>query len=183
MTIGASEAETFWTEFLRSLTRRGLQLGPQGSQGRRDPDPRRDLAKMPRALHAQPSGPCRQAGSTLLVSAFAQEDARSASARWRQVADQLRPKAAGHDVLAYMSFPKEQRTRLHSVNPLERLNGEIKRQTNVVGNRVKREALAPLHNDADETSNPDVITLLPDAGPANRDTTFGQNWCGSSPAA
>ena len=32
-----------------------------------------------------------------------------------------------------MSFPKEHRTKLHSTNPLERLNGEIKRRTNVVG--------------------------------------------------
>ncbi len=58
------------------------------------------------------------------------------------MADQLRPKApklanlmdqAEPDVLAYMSFPKEHRTKLHSTNPLERLNGEIKRRTNVVG--------------------------------------------------
>ena len=37
------------------------------------------------------------------------------------------------DVLAYMTFPKEHRTKLHSTNPIERLNGEIKRRTNVVG--------------------------------------------------
>ena len=40
---------------------------------------------------------------------------------------------AEHDVLAYMSFPKEHRARLHSTNPVERLNGEIKRRTDVVG--------------------------------------------------
>ena len=40
---------------------------------------------------------------------------------------------AEEDVLAYMTFPKEHRTKLHSTNPLERLNGEIKRRTNVVG--------------------------------------------------
>ena len=55
MAIGPSEAETFWTEFLRSLARRGLQrraVGdlrrPQRSQGRSDPGARRHLAKMPR---------------------------------------------------------------------------------------------------------------------------------------
>ena len=49
--IGASEAEPFWTEFLRSLARRGLRGGPardlrrpQGSEGRGDPDPRRHMA-------------------------------------------------------------------------------------------------------------------------------------------
>ena len=74
-----------------------------------------------------------------VATAFAQEDAEAASAHWRQVADQLRPKAprlaalmddAEHDVLADMSFPREHRTKLYSVNPLERLNGEIKRRTN-----------------------------------------------------
>ncbi|NOW46965.1 transposase-like protein [Novosphingobium sp. SG751A] len=37
------------------------------------------------------------------------------------------------DVLAYMAFPKEHRAKLHSTNPIERLNGEIKRRTEVVG--------------------------------------------------
>ena len=41
--------------------------------------------------------------------------------------------AAEHDVLAYMTFPREHRQKLHSTNPLERLNAEIKRRTNVVG--------------------------------------------------
>ncbi len=37
------------------------------------------------------------------------------------------------DVLAYMTFPKEHRTKLHSTHPIERLNVEIKRSTDVVG--------------------------------------------------
>ena len=61
---------------------------------------------------------------------------------WRHVADQLRarwPKLADlmdeseHDVLAYMTFPAQHRTKLHSTNPLERLNKEVKRRADVVG--------------------------------------------------
>ncbi len=59
--------------------------------------------------------------------------------------DQIRPKVpklanimneAGHDVLAHMSFPKEHRAKLNSTNPIERLNGEIKRRTDVLGIRA-----------------------------------------------
>lgn len=66
------------------------------------------------------------------ATAFAQNDAEAARSQWRKVADQLRPtlpKLAGlmdeaeADVLAYMGFPAAHRPKLHSVNPLERLNG------------------------------------------------------------
>jgi putative transposase len=77
-------------------------------------------------------------------TAFAQNDATAARAQWRQVADQLRPKVpklatlldeAEDDVLAYMTFPREHPAKIHSTNPIERLNGEIKRRTEVVGLR------------------------------------------------
>ena len=84
----------------------------------------------------------RRVVSAFIGTAFAQEDADAARAQWRQVADQLRPRVpklaafmdeAEADVLAFMSFPRDHRTKLHSTNPLERLNGEIKRRTEVVG--------------------------------------------------
>jgi putative transposase len=84
----------------------------------------------------------RRVVSAFVGTAFAQDDEAAAQAQWRQVADQLRPRVpklaafmdqAETDVLAYMSFPKDHRTKLHSNNPIERLNGEIKRRTEVVG--------------------------------------------------
>ena len=90
--------------------------------------------------HAGKSG--RRVVSAFIATAFAQEDAAPASARWRKVADQLRPKLAKlaalmdeaePDVLAYMGFPAAHRAKLHSTNPIERLNGEIKRGAEVVG--------------------------------------------------
>jgi transposase-like protein len=59
------------------------------------------------------------------------------------VADQLRPRwpklgklmdDSEDDVLASMAFPAQHRTKLHSVNTLERLNKEVKRRADVVGN-------------------------------------------------
>jgi putative transposase len=90
--------------------------------------------------HAGRSG--RRVVSAFIATAFAQDDAGAARAQWRQVADQVRTKLpklaalldqAEEDVLAYMTFPKEHRAKIHSTNPLERLNGEVKRRTEVVG--------------------------------------------------
>jgi transposase-like protein len=90
--------------------------------------------------HADRSG--RRVVSAFIATAFAQDDAEAARQQWRRVADQLRPKVpklavlmdtAEPDVLAYMGFPAAHRVKLHSTNPLERLNGEIKRRTEVVG--------------------------------------------------
>jgi putative transposase len=119
---------------------------PRGHQGRRLQGAQRHLATLPRPLqrnvlaHAGKSG--RRVVSAFIATAFAQDTAEAASTQWRAVADQIRPKVpklatimddAEHDVLAYMSFPKEHRAKLHSTNPIERLNGEIKRRTDVVG--------------------------------------------------
>ena len=41
--------------------------------------------------------------------------------------------AAENDVLAFMNYPKEHRAKIHSTNPVERINGEIKRRIDVVG--------------------------------------------------
>ena len=77
-----------------------------------------------------------------LRQAFFQADQDTARQVWRQVADQLRlrwPKLSAQmdeseqDVLAYMAFPAQHRAKLHSTNPLERLNKEVKRRADVVG--------------------------------------------------
>ncbi|MGY4157964.1 transposase-like protein [Bradyrhizobium sp. USDA 4461] len=74
--------------------------------------------------------PARAAGASspaFIATAFAQDDAEAARAQWRRVADQLRPKLpklAGFldeaetetDVLAYMTFPPQHRTKLHSTD-------------------------------------------------------------------
>ena len=151
--IGPSEAETFWTGFLRKLARRGLR-GVKLVVSDAHEGIKAAVAKvlattwqrcrvhfMRNALaHAGRSG--RRVVSAFVATAFAQNDAEAARAQWRRVADQLRTKLpklaalmddAETDVLAYMTFPVQHRAKLHSTNPLERLNGEIKRRTEVVG--------------------------------------------------
>ncbi len=101
--------------------------------------------------HAGQSG--RRVVSTFIATAFAQDDAETAKTQLRKVADQLRPKApklaalmdeAEPDMLAYMSFPTQHRAKLHSTNPIERVNGEVKRRSEVVGIFPNEEAIVRL---------------------------------------
>lgn len=153
MDIGPSEAETFWTEFLRKLARRGLR-GVKLVISDAHEGLKAAIAKVLHAswqrcrvhfmrnalAHAGRQG--RRVVSAFIGTAFVQDDAENARVQWRQIADQLRPKVpklavlmddAETDVLAFMSFPKDHRAKIHSTNPIERLNGEIKRRTDVVG--------------------------------------------------
>ena len=137
MTVGASEAETFWTDFLRSLARRGLR-GVKLVVSDAHEGLKAAIAKVLHATwqrcrvhtmrnllaHAGRQG--RGVASAFIATAFAQDTAEAAKTQWRKVADQLRPKLprlaaamdeAETDVLAYMGFPPAHRT-----NPTESQN-------------------------------------------------------------
>ncbi|TQF76226.1 IS256 family transposase, partial [Elioraea sp. Yellowstone] len=126
MDIGPSEAETFWTAFLRKLARRGLRgvklVVSDAHEGLKTAVAKVLHASWQRCrvhfmrnvlAHAGKSG--RRVVAAFIGTAFVQDDAEAARAQWRQVADQLRPKLpklaglmdeAEPDVLAFMSFPK-----------------------------------------------------------------------------
>jgi putative transposase len=150
---GPSEAEPFWTEFLRGLSRRGLRgvklvisdahegLKAAASKVFKTSWQRCRVHFIRNALAHVGKGQ-RQAVLAMINTIFVQESAEAASAQWRTVADQLRakfPKLAAmmddaeQEVLTFMGFPKAHRTQIHSTNPLERLNAEVKRRTNVIG--------------------------------------------------
>ena len=164
MAIGAPEAGTFRMQFLRSLARRGLRgvkrVVPDAHEGIEASVSRVFSATWQRCrvhfsrnalAHAGKSG--RRVVSAFIATAFAQETPDAAKGQWRKVADQLRPTVpklatlmdtAEEDVLAYMSFAPQHRLKLHSTNPIERVNGEIKRRTNVVGIFPNEEAITRL---------------------------------------
>jgi putative transposase len=162
--IGASEAEAFWTAFLRKLRQRGLRGVKLVISDAHD-GLKVAVAKLLHAswqrcrvhfarnalAYAGKNG--RRVVAAFIATAFAQNDAKAAKSQWRKVADQLRPTIpklaalmdeAETDVLAYMAFPAAHRSKLHSVNPLERLNGEIKRRTDVVGIFPNEDAITRL---------------------------------------
>jgi transposase-like protein len=152
--IGDSEAETFWTAFLRSLKARGLsgvrlvisdahegltaaiRKNLQGAswQRCRVHYVRNLLAPVPKAHQEMVAAAFR--------SIFALTTPDDVAARWDEVAATIAerfPKSAAlmdnakTDVLAFTAFPREHWRQIWSNNPLERLNKEIRRRTNVVG--------------------------------------------------
>ena len=153
LATGPSEAEPFWKDFLRSLTVRGLRgvklviaddhkgLRAAASKVLHASQQRCRVHWMRNALARVPK--TRKAPvAALLKTVFVQETAEAARGQWRHVADTLRERfpaladlmdTSEADVLAYMAFPKEHWTQIHSTNPLERINKEIKRRTHVVG--------------------------------------------------
>jgi transposase-like protein len=150
---GASEAEPFWTAFLRSLADRGLRgvklVIADDHKGLRAAASRVFHASLQRCrvhwmrnamVHIAPKQ--RPAVVAMLKTIFAQDTTEAAREQWASVAHTLRERCpklvelmdrSREEVLVYMSFPREHWGQIASTNPLERLNGEIKRRADVVG--------------------------------------------------
>jgi transposase-like protein len=150
---GPSEAEPFWTAFLRSLADRGLR----GVKLVIADDHKGLRAAAERVLHtgmqrcrvhwmrnALAPVPSRQRATvaTMLRTIFTHGEEAAAREQWRKVADALRPRfkataelmdRSEDDVLAHMAFPPQHWPQIASTNPLERVNKEIKRRSEVVG--------------------------------------------------
>jgi putative transposase len=151
--IGPSEAETFWSTFLKSLSRRGLRgvklVISDAHEGLKAAIRRVFGASWQRCrVHwmrnalAYVHKTQQSMVAAALRQAFIQPDRAQASQTLRHVADQVRqkwPKLAAFiddsetDVLSYMDFPEQHRGKIHSTNPLERLNKEVKRRADVFG--------------------------------------------------
>lgn len=152
--VGPSEDRAFWTAFLRSLVKRGLTgvrlVVSDAHEGLKQAIStvlhgaawqRCRVHFMRNLLATVPQG-AREAIAAIVRTIFAQPDHASALAQLRKVAEGLRPRFAqaarlledaAEDILAYRHLPVEHQRQLHSTNPLERLNKEIKRRSNVVG--------------------------------------------------
>ena len=152
--VGPSEDGAFWLQFLRALISRGLtgvqlvvsdaHLGLKGAiaavlQGASWQRCRVHFVRNALALVPKSAAPMVAA---TIRTAFVQPDAASAREQWRRVADGFRGRfsrladlldEAQDDVLAYLAFPHEHWRQIWSNNPLERLNKDVKRRTDVVG--------------------------------------------------
>lgn len=152
--LGASEDEAFWLQFLRHLRERGLSgvqlvisdahegLKSAISQALTGASWQRCRVHFMRNLLAHIPKGDKAMVAAAIRTIFAQPSHPAASEQLQALAaamDQPYPKAAEllrraeDDILAYMAFPEEHWRRIYSTNPLERLNKEVKRRTNVVG--------------------------------------------------
>jgi transposase-like protein len=152
--VGPSEDGAFWLAFLRSLVARGLGSvwlvisdAHQGLKGaiaavlQGASWQRCRVHFMRNALGLVPKTAAQMVAATIRT-VFAQPDPTTAREQWRRVADGFRPRYprladvlddAEPDVLADLTFPREHWHQIWSNNPLERLNREVKRRTDVVG--------------------------------------------------
>lgn len=152
--VGASEEGGFWTAFLHSLVKRGLAgvrlVISDAHEGLKQALstvlssaawPRCRVHFMRNLLATVPQV-MREPIAAIVRTIFAQPDYATSMAQLHKVAYELRarlPQAAAlledaaEDILAHKHFPEEHRRQLHSTNPLERLNKEIKRRSNVIG--------------------------------------------------
>jgi transposase-like protein len=164
ITVMPSEAEAFWTDFLRSLTRRGLRgvklVISDAHEGLKAAAAKvlgaswqRCRVHFMRNALACVAKRNRAMVAAALRNAFDQPNRDAAKAQWQKLIDAFVDPAdklaklmreAEHDVLAFMSFPRDHWSQLHSTNSLERLNKEVKRRTNVVGIFPNDEAIVRL---------------------------------------
>jgi transposase-like protein len=151
--VGEVESEAFWTAFLRSLRARGLDgvrlaisdahEGLKAAIARVLSCPwQRCTVHFVRDMHQHCRPSQRGLVSAALREVFNAEDRAQARERVTHVLERLQPvapkvcellEAAEEDLLAFYAFPAEHRTKLRSTNPLERVNREIARRSDVVG--------------------------------------------------